>query len=1829
MAEAGDGGETLNKTGKGAMAEAGEEQEAMLERLLTRLALTDDSKLEPVLAKLLPYAISCLGTPRQSTKQKVMDMLSHINKRVKDQPSIKLPLLDLLRLYQSEKAAPMVKSFSLVYMEMSFDRRSKDEADLAPDLLVNLSKISPQHQDILLRMTAKELEKYASDSMDEICAAKYTIVKNPADWDIFSDFCLQTILYQYQSASLEGSSRSPAGLSKLQALRVSGKFPLNGDSLVNRKVGLLNVIAELNMPAETIYPLLIAASVDSNDRVSKRAEELLKKKAAGVNLEDPMLVKKLFSIFQGTLGSDTTTDARVSPASPALKSKLMSVFTHSIAAANSFPATLHCIFDCIYGTESFSRLKQSGMEFTVWVFKHARDEQIKPMAPIILSGILKLLDNPTPGEADTSTRQLRMFAYQAIGQLGQRAPHLFRDSTDIAMRLFEAFKIEHPALRFTVQEAVTSVASAYKGCSEVVAKQIDALLLRNVFAVEGEARFCSVWWAKNIYDYTHCASRFICMLGASDERLDVRNMALEGLMPPKQDGSKKTDYPFPSNMLDIICNQQPGLLTPATMGEQELLFQSKTYEAMIMFLLRCYEGCDHGLSFEERFVLLLEHGMASNGSIDLHARASDGLLMIASKAPKKFAEFYLERIRWLRQFIGHIDMSTRETVARLLGIVSSGLPTSTTVVLLEDLRVTFHAGQKSRFEDMHGAVCATGYILAQCMVGVPTVPLETIQTVLSTLVKLGRSGNPVLSGAVVEAIGHVGLRGPLPISQDNKQRGADDHMEAAAGFVTDSAERMTSTSVTQLFNDIISLKDMKSLQKAVIAYGQMCYGNPDKELLEEALNALFGLSRSKVEEVLFVVGEALCFIWGGLSLTADEILKTTFVSLSSTSNFLSDHVDVCDSDMESIPVTGESNNERARAREVIVSKLFDELLYSGRKEERCAGAVWLVSIITYCGKHPRVQQMLPEIQEAFSHLLGEQNELTQEMASKGMSILYELGDTASRHELVKALVSTLSGTVKKKRAIKLTEDSEVFEEGSLGEKPGGGNITTYKELCSLANEMGQPDLIYKFMDLANHQASLNSKRGAAFGFAKIAMQARDALSPYIPVLVPKLIRYQYDPNKLVQDAMGHIWRSIIPEPKKTVDEFFDVIMEDLLLQAGSRLWRSRESSCLALADILQGRRFQEVEKYLEQIWVVCFRAMDDIKETVRTAAIGLSRSVSSLTLRFGDTQLTAESDARTTVNLVLPVLLSKGIMSNIADVQRLSINTVMKLAKTAGSSIRAQLPDLVVCMLESLSSLEDQRLNYAELHADKAGISTEKLESLRVAVARESPMWETLDFCLQQVDGYTLEVLVPRLIQLVRTGVGLNTRVGLAKFISLLTQKVGSDMKKYAGALLKVLKTVSQEEKSPSSRRAFVSACATIAKHAGPVQIQSLFEDAVALYSTGAINAQITSALLLRELSLQASDAFVGYHTMVLPIAFIARFEDDKTVSNIFEEIWEENTSGQGVALQLYASDIIPLALSGLSSTSWTQKKKSAKAISKLAEAAGDSTAPFVQPLLRALLEELPNRLWEGKEVLLDALSAICKSCSGVIPESSIPNVINRHEVVAAVLAACSKKKITFRNAAFSCLEQMLLHFDDQALFEDVFAFLLQCCVPASSSKTSVQAHGEHEVDDTFTTSLEKVLICLKEIIASASSCVIRDKSETIVACLVEKMNGSYTWQVKLATLSTTQAFIKLLQKDELEGNNNRQTLCIMKSMELLILAILECLGSIKVGQVRVSCLECMAAMLETAHFRLHLVKSVGETLDNRMLILYELEKNASIKSLMQSVLTTLQSSMDMARTSI
>ena len=91
----------------------------------------------------------------------------------------------------------------------------------------------------------------------------------------------------------------------------------------------------------------------------------------------------------------------------------------------------------------------------------------------------------------------------------------------------------------------------------------------------------------------------------------------------------------------------------------------------------------------------------------------------------------------------------------------------------------------------------------------------------------------------------------------------------------------------------------------------------------------------------------------------------------------------------------------------------------------------------------------------------------------------------------------------------------------------------------------------------------------------------------------------------------------------------------------------------------------QVSKHLKTIWTVAFRAMDDIKETVRNSGDSLCRAVSSLTTRLCDISLSSASDASETMNIVLPFLLVEGIVSKVSSIQKASITMVMKLAKVS------------------------------------------------------------------------------------------------------------------------------------------------------------------------------------------------------------------------------------------------------------------------------------------------------------------------------------------------------------------------------------------------------------------------------------------------------------------------------------------------------------------------------------------------------------------------------------
>lgn len=221
-----------------------------------------------------------------------------------------------------------------------------------------------------------------------------------------------------------------------------------------------------------------------------------------------------------------------------------------------------------------------------------------------------------------------------------------------------------------------------------------------------------------------------------------------------------------------------------------------------------------------------------------------------------------------------------------------------------------------------------------------------------------------------------------------------------------------------------------------------------------------------------------------------------------------------------------------------------------------------------------------------------------------------------------------------------------------------GNITTYKELCSLASDLNKPEMIYQFMQLANHNAAWNSKLGAAFGLKSISKAAKDQMKPFLEKIVPRLYRYKYDPTPKIQNSMISIWDSIVSDSKETVEMYYWAIFDELVTNLTDVEWRVRIACCLAVRDLIKrpnGLKLRYHDRMLSsgksgvsendsskmevdegensnhsvqlgneeipcsepdlyKLWTQIFRVMDDVHEGTRLAAEGTAKQLSKVTI---------------------------------------------------------------------------------------------------------------------------------------------------------------------------------------------------------------------------------------------------------------------------------------------------------------------------------------------------------------------------------------------------------------------------------------------------------------------------------------------------------------------------------------------------------------------------------------------------------------------------------------
>lgn len=107
-----------------------------------------------------------------------------------------------------------------------------------------------------------------------------------------------------------------------------------------------------------------------------------------------------------------------------------------------------------------------------------------------------------------------------------------------------------------LQSAVSSVASAFKDADATTMESVKELLLNSIVSDSSAVRLVAVSWSMRLFPFVNCLGRYICIVGAGDDRPEVQSEACLGLDPSTfkketSDGAA-ADYPSIPRFLTFL-----------------------------------------------------------------------------------------------------------------------------------------------------------------------------------------------------------------------------------------------------------------------------------------------------------------------------------------------------------------------------------------------------------------------------------------------------------------------------------------------------------------------------------------------------------------------------------------------------------------------------------------------------------------------------------------------------------------------------------------------------------------------------------------------------------------------------------------------------------------------------------------------------------------------------------------------------------------------------------------------------------------------------------------------------------------------------------------------------------------------------------------------------------------------------------------------------------------------------------------------------------------------------------------------------------------------------
>uniref|UniRef100_A0AC35TJA1 DUF3730 domain-containing protein n=1 Tax=Rhabditophanes sp. KR3021 TaxID=114890 RepID=A0AC35TJA1_9BILA len=1601
---------------------------ARLDDLLFAVSSIDSqARLEAFIEKHLAEIISYYGKDNESLTKSVTLLVTHIKRRLGESDDVKMPLKNLILLIDGA-TNPYILNISLFFIKLGVKTAKPDQCR---DIIIPLF-------DAIVNLWNNRLVTDELCYCVVICLSIYNNIKRmeypkfiqdkikccPDLRRILCSFFKHTLAFPNETADVAEQKLLVLGMDKfvlpppgsknpiyvrLHALTRASKIPI-----ISLKITIIKMLSFHVFEESEIFHLLIMARAYPANEVNSIAEGALKSCDVKKNLEHQGVIDRLFTLFLGKPSESLPYEDRVGIASYEMRVLILTYLSRSTRASTMFPLNVKVAYACLFQEYEDSTLKIMvlSIEYLKNIITNFPPMYQASFSLIFFGSLTKLIN-------ECEYTKVVVYAYQCMGLIATKNTDVLLVKNDgILVETLDALSTAPQDVESAIFDCLVQWLEVFKGAKNDK-RILDAEVKICQFLRE-KRKSCgliAIKYFEILLKQGKIEHRWLLIKAYANDRLEIRqecerllNLSLAECCP---DVGESICYL--SNKLRLEYDIEDKNLP----DEPKIRFTGETYTMAANYILA--------------IIAVTQTKDSSAGKAFLCKSAPDEKLDQVLVPIKSYYEenrkVILEKESslqfWMIAFKG-LDLGD----TRLLHAMVLNLPN----VDKSKLEATFGDRCKLFFKNAtvssnkHDVNNICGLIYAMLLKEDEKAKIfEEIETTLTTSTNYVSGNNWILI--------HLAL-----------QLGAKYYIKALENFRSCIQETIKVPSI----NMESMLTSCAELVRLFLFYQQNEYKSNAGEI--NAVHATFvdlisPIPMSMKDTITHVSKSAAIKILGFLSSIRFEsdltaILIEKLMNIGSVAAQPELQFTVGDSLFDCLfgeasplrqsmllPVPEDATQDFAvdlmnqRLVNLFLKPILVEKAIHQNRHIRNAAFIWLAifcqsvcevkSKVIFDGVAKTLKTYISVIQQTFVNGLTEQNELVQDVCSKGLGFIFDMASEENRNDLLNELIDTMSSG--KPPVIKITDDTPLFEINELGKTPDGGNLSTYKEICSLATDMNQPDLVYKFMSLASHNALWNSKKGAAFSVStlleKLGKDAIDSLG----ALIPKLYRYTYDPDAKIQMSMKAIWKAITSNSPTVVEKHSLTILKELMPTLTNPEWRMREASCLALGDLLSTYLSVPMYPYFGELLTTLLRVQDDHKESVRVAAERCLKQLEKAVIK------SAIKDRNNVVlECVLPVLVQKGMQSTCPANVGFSLNMVMKITKEVNTSIKPYLGTIITCLLDAMSETEPAVVNYLAARSDEDTLSS--LDSARASAARVSPMMTTLHDCIPLVDDQIFQNLLPLFVDKMKNSIGFTTRSGVANLIINLShrrQELMARNKQVCDRLALALAQSGLSDRNATIRKLFGQAISYLIKHCAESTSNRIISDYICSpllkcrdtedYDENKLQ---TVGQLIKNIHEHSDETLKPFMKSIVPYIFLIiskavskQVPKEVEAKEFWEGIWEELVATTEIACKNYYQDIMACAMDSLNNCSvYKLKAASAVVIAKVVEVVGKTVQlGEITALFNQITDMFKGRIWDGKEMLFEPLIVSLQYKGLELREYW--DTPTKDVFFSAIYAQCEKKK--------------------------------------------------------------------------------------------------------------------------------------------------------------------------------------------------------------------------------